>query len=257
MNLEQSKPRLSAWRLNVMSCGFVAMAGMLTTLTQGNDFKPVEATAVSLMKQAHDGRAEWHEFPGFRAQLRASVDGAAAEGAVTVTHDGKVTLELPSGETFAWVASSLKSIVGHRLSSDGAIETVAFADDVTVHPLGRLLKSTDPSDKSLWRVQGDLLTEVHRFNDKTRFVISIADVARNVEGKHLPQNFSVTTWDVVTGQLKSSRQVFNQWKRVGQVDLPIKLRAVICKDDGSRRVEQIELLNPELLPANAKVSAIP
>ncbi|WP_010583052.1 DUF3386 family protein [Schlesneria paludicola] len=251
----ESARRFSAWRLNVMSFGFVAMAGMLTTFTQGNDSKPTEVTAVSLMKQAHDGRAEWHEFPGFRAALRVSVDGVAVEGAVSVSREGDVKVELPAGDSFAWVTSTLKSIVGHRLSSDGAIETVAFADENTVHPLGRLLKSTEASDKSLWRVQGDLLTEVHRFNDKTRFVISVVDVSRNVEGKHLPKNFSITTWDAVSGQIRSSRQVSNEWVRVGKIDLPVKLRAVICKDDGSRRVEQIELLNPELLPANASAAA--
>jgi hypothetical protein len=141
------------------------------------------------------------------------------------------------------------------LSDDGAIETVAFADDQENHPLGRLLKSTGENDKSLWRVQGDVMTEVHRHHDKTRFIISVTDVVRNVEGKHLPKNFNVTTWDVASGQIKSSRQVYNEWKRVGRIDLPAKLLAAISKDDGSRRVEQIELSNHELLSVPVDKSA--
>ncbi|WP_397571811.1 DUF3386 family protein [Schlesneria sp. T3-172] len=247
--------RLAAmWRIDLMSFGLVALAVFLTSLTHGGDGTQPAPTAVSLMEEAHNGRVVWKDFPGFRAKIRAAADGKAVEGTVTVSSKGTISLELPSGEGFAWVETSLKSLVGHRLSDDGAITTVAFADDVTSHPLGRLLKSTDESDKSLWRVQGDLLTEVHRFNGKTRFVISVADVARNAEGKHLPKNFSVTTWDSVTGQIKTSRQVYNEWARVGHLDLPAKLLAATSKDDGSRRVEQLELSGHELLSTTANAA---
>lgn len=104
------------------------------------------------------------------------------------------------------------------------------------------------------RLQGNVLTEVHRFNGKTRFVISVADVVRNAERKHLPKNFSVTTWDAASGQIKTSRQVYNEWSRVGHLDLPAKLLAAINKDDGSRRVEQVELFEHELLSTSAGVS---
>ena len=245
----------SRWRVNVLSFGFVAMAGFLTTFTQGGDAHPETTTAVTLMKHAHQGRAEWHDFPGFRAKLNANVDGVTAEGTVKVSPDGAVSVFLPSGDAFAWVTPSLKSIVGHRLTSAGAIENVAYADDQRSHPMGRLLRSTVATDKSLWRVQGDLMTEVHRINDKTRFVISVVDVARNAEGKHLPKNFSITTWDTASGQLKSSRQVSNEWTRVGSIDLPSKVRAIISHEDGSRRVEQIEILGHELLPASGNATA--
>jgi hypothetical protein len=248
--MNTNRSLFSRLRIDLMSLGLVALAGFLTSLTQGGDRNESLPTAVSLMHQAHDGRAVWREFPGFQAKLRASVDGTAVEGTVHVSPTGTVKIELPNKDQFAWVESSLKSIVGHRLSNDDAIQTVAFADDHKTHPLGRLLKSTTESDQSLWRVNGDLLTEVHRFNGKTRFVISVADVVRNTEGKHLPKNFSVTTWDVASGQIKTSRQVINEWTRIGQVDLPVKLLAAIYKDDGSRRVEQIELSGHELLSAS-------
>lgn len=241
-------------RLDLLSFGLVALAVFMTSLTRGGDNQDAPPGAAALMKQAHDGRAVWRTFPGFRAKVRASVDGSTLEGAVHVSSSGTVTLEPTGDERFAWVETSLKSIVGHRLSDEGAIATVAFADQVETHPLGRLLKSTEESDKSLWRVKGDLMTEVHRQNGRTRFVISVTDVVYNAEGKHLPKNFSVTTWDAASGQIKSSRQVYNEWSRVGHLDLPGKLLAAISKDDGTRRVEAIELSEHELLSTTAGVS---
>lgn len=245
------------WRINAVSLGCVAFACFLTSLTQGNEertAKPAtaEQSAVNLMKQSHDGRAVWQNFPGFHAKLRVTADGATQEGTVQVSPAGEIKLQLADDPAFKWVEASLKSLVGHRLSTEEAIQTVEFADQTTAHPLGRLLKSTVTSDNSLWRVQGDVLTEVHRFHGKTRFVISVTDVFRNPEGKHLPKNFNVTTWDSTSGQIKTSRQVFNEWTRIGSIDVPAKVMAAINKDDGTRRVEQIEFTNHELLtPATA------
>ncbi len=76
----------SLWRIDLMSFGLVAFAGLLTSLTQGGDEAP--PTAVGLMQRAHDGRAVWREFPGFRAAGRASVDGVAVEGTLQVNPSG-------------------------------------------------------------------------------------------------------------------------------------------------------------------------
>lgn len=247
-------PKLSFtpwWRLDLMAFGLVALACLLTSFAKGGDKESVVSTASSLMQTAHDGRAVWREFPGFAARVKVSSDGAAVEGALHVTEAGTVKLDLPQDERFAWAAGTLKSVVSHRLSDDGAILDVAFADDQVAHPMGRLLKSTGASDKSLWRVQGDLLTEVHRFNEKTRFIISVSDIWRTAEGKHLPRDYTVTTWDTTTNQLKSTRQLHNEWLRVGHLDLPKKLLAATSRDDGSRRVEQIELTEHKLLTDSA------
>jgi hypothetical protein len=242
---------ISRWRIDLLSIGLVAFAGLMTSLTQGGDSAADEQTAVTLMQRAHDGRAVWSEFSGFRAKVRASVDGSTVNGTLLVSSTGGVTLEIPQDERFAWVNGSLKSLVGHRLSDSDAIKTVAFADDQVALPLGRLLKSTDDSDKSLWRVPGDLLTEVHRLNGKTRFVIRVTDIVRNAERKHLPKTFDVTTWEVASNQIKSTRQVYNEWTRVGHTDLPVRFLTAVSKDDGSRHVEQIEMSDHELLPVGS------
>jgi len=223
-------------------------------LMSGLELRAAE-TAESLMKQAHDGRAIWSKFPGFTADISAGSDKQAAKGTLKVSATGDVILAFPNEAKTDWAGKTLKSVVGHRLSEDGAIANVDFADDVADHPLGRLLKSKDASEHSLWRVKGDLMTEVHRAMGKTRFIISVVDVARTKEGKHLPRNFTVTTWDAANGAIVSTRQVYNEWTRVGDIDLPTRLLAINSKSDGTRTVEDLVLTNHKLgNPATASAA---
>ncbi|OYW16721.1 MAG: hypothetical protein B7Z55_14040 [Planctomycetales bacterium 12-60-4] len=165
-------------------------------------------------------------------------------------------MRLSGSDQAEWLERALDSLIGHRLAGSDAIGNVEFADDNATHPFGRLMRSLDPQEKSLWRVRGDVLTEVHRFNDKTHFVISVSDVARTAEGKHLPQDFTVETWDRATGRLIKSRQVHTEWTRVQHIDLPTRWWAVVNTDGESRSVESFELSAHRLLPATV-VSAKP
>ncbi len=240
---------MNAARLHI-SCIFryVLAAGVAAVACgQGASLRSEEpgktATAAALMRQAHDGRAEWRNFQGFEARLRCTVDGAAAEGTISVDREGKVKLSLPEGPHFAWVQRPLDSLVGHRLAEDEAITNVEFADSETEHPHGRLLRSLDPKNKSMWRVKGDVLTEVHRNGDDSRFIISIADVERTPEGKHLPRNFVVTTWELPSGRIQSVRQVYQEWRRFSGVDLPTRYLAISNRSDGTTSAQQIELFD--------------
>lgn len=208
-------------------------------------------SAGDLMKRAHDGRGEWHDFRGFHADLEATANGKSTTGSLDVGPDGTIKLKLKNEEDMQWVERSLASVINHRLSGGAAVTNVEFADEETKHPLGRLIRSTSADEKSLWRVQGNVMTEVTRINAKTRMVISVAEVYRTKEDKHLPRSFVTTTWNVETGAIESTRQVSNEWKRVEQWDLPSKLVAMINKNDGSRRVEQITLSQHWILPVKA------
>ena len=211
-------------------------------------------TAAAQMQAAHDGRAVWVHFPGFEADIRASHQGEVVTGKLQVSAGGTIQLQLASDQKADWLERSLDSLIGHRLEGGDAIQNVTYADEPAEHPFGRLIKSNEASDHSLWRVQGDVLTEVHRINDKTHFVISVADVARNAEGKHLPQNFTVETWDRATGRLIKSRQVHTSWKRFGTFDLPVDWWAVVNTDGETRTVERIEFSGHRLLSATAAVT---
>lgn len=207
------------------------------------------ATAAAWMQKAHDGRAVWDDFPGFEAQMRCRVDGETFECRIQVDRNGEMQLSMPLPERFAWVRRTLDSVIGHRLSSGAAATNVEFADDQADHPHGRLLRSLDPENKSLWRAQGDVLTEVHRFGKESRFVISVTDVWRTPEGKHLPKSYDVVTWSVPSGQIQSVRQVHQEWRRVGKIDLPTRYLAITNGSDGSRVAHQIEW-SEHILPSS-------
>lgn len=210
-------------------------------------------TAQSVMDRAHHGRATWQKFPGFKAEIAAASPNRASSGTLTVGADGKIELKLAEPQGLEWVERSLSSIIGHRLADDQGATNLEFADEDTKHPMGRLLKSKDASEKSLWRVQGDVLTEVHRFHGENHMVISVGEVARTPEGKHLPKSYSVTTWNK-DGAIVSTRQVQQEWKRIAGVDLPVRVVAAINKNDGSRSVEEVTLAKHELLTSTAAVS---
>lgn len=215
-------------------------------------------SAEEMMAKAHHGRAVWDTFPGFQANIVAARDGKAAQGTVSVNSNGDITLkwrDAKNEEELAWVQRSLQSLVNHRLSDNAAITNVEFADEFTQHPMGRLIRSKEPAEKSLWRVKGDVLTEVHRVTDKSRMIISVAEVARTPEGKHLPRSFVTTTWNNDGGAIESSRQVFQEWKRIDGLDIPVRVTAMIATGDGQRKVEEIALTNAHPLPQQSKVTA--
>lgn len=206
-----------------------------------------DATAPELLQTAHDGRAVWHKFPGFQGNIVGNRNGAVVSGRVVVSASGSVEITAADSADAAWLQRSLESLVGHRLADSDPEKNVTFADENTQHPFGRLIKSTDPANRSLWRVKGDVLTEVHRISDQVHFVISVADVWRTTDGKHLPRNFSVETWDRATGRLTKSRQVHTQWVTVDGVDLPQSWWAVENTDGTGRSVTQWELQDLQLL----------
>ncbi len=230
--------RFSRLGRHVLAISALAVLGVCAPAARAADKTPEQ-----LMTEAHEGRAVWTDFHGFTADIIATVDGKSTKGTLDVSPEGALELKLSDPSGMEWVERTLQSTVSHRLSDDGAITNVEFADEDRNHPMGPLLKSKDPADKSLWRVKGDVLTEVHRNHGKTRFIISVGEVSRTAEGKHLPHSFVVTTWDNETGAITKARQVQNEWKRFGRLDLPVRLVGMNATSDGKRQVEEIRLSN--------------
>lgn len=237
----------------------VALFGSLmgaSSQVVGEELSSNQPTAPQLMQIAHDGRAEWENFPGFDVKLTLATDTVQGEGHLHVSRDGKMDLTLPPGEEFQWAQRALKSVVGHRLVQSPAITNVEFADKQTNHPHGRLLRSSNPEEKSLWRVQGDVMTEVHRITETSRLIISISDVLRTPEGKHLPQNFSVTTWELPSNQIKSARQVHQGWVRIDGIDLPAEFWAITNRPDGTSVTQRIDFSEHKLLNKAQTISTL-
>jgi hypothetical protein len=208
-------------------------------------------SAESMMHRAHVARSGWDaSFPGFKADVRVAIDGEIAEGKVSVT-PGEVKLDLPKGPAADWAAEQLESILMHRTAGVREKYDVSFADDVKDHPLGRLIRFHGGTTHSLYRINDDVITEVHRTMEKVRFTISVTDVTRNTESQTLPRHFNVSYWDTATGQLQSNHDFTDDWVRLGKYDLPksrLLVQTKAGKDDSpARRVYQLLLSNHELV----------
>jgi hypothetical protein len=206
------------------------------------------ATAEEMMLRAHAARATWEKFPGFRAKVQLNRNGQVFSGEVLVGSDGAVSLQLPQAVDLAWAQRKLDSLVAHRLPTGETSYNVQFADDELHHPLGRLIRFNEDRLHSVYRIRGDVITEVHRQMGETRFTISVVEVTRNAEGKYLPRTYTVSFWDGSSGALRSTTTVHNAWVRVGGFDLPRRVMSIETADGGRREVYQIVFSGHELLP---------
>lgn len=229
----------------------MVLAGWSGWLPAAEEAPASDPAAEKMMIAAHQARAGWDEsFPGFSAELTVYMDGTKYEGTATVDADGGVEVVLPDEAARRWAGGQLESIAMHRFASVRDRYDVSFADQVTTHPLGRLIRFHGGSTHSLYRIRDDLITEVHRTMDEVKFTITVTHVVRNAEGKYLPVHFNVCYWDRQSGQLKSTDDFEDGWRRVGRYDLPASRLLVRSSSEG-RRVYQLQLDHHKLLAGEA------
>jgi hypothetical protein len=206
--------------------------------------------ASAMMARANSARATWENFPGFEADVAAFQNERQSSGKLRVSATGEVKLEMTEPAT--WAQRKLESLVSHRMPSDGPTPDVSFADDQTGHPCGRLIRLIGDAEMgSMFRVQDDVIREVHRTAKESRFVITVLDVERNAEGRVLPAFYTVSFWDNESGNLKSTTVVRDEWTRIGSWDLPTRVHSIEVADDGKRTVYQISLTNHKSIEAVA------
>jgi hypothetical protein len=206
---------------------------------------PAAASADLRLEAAHEARASWGPgFPGFSADLLVQGEGEPARGRVVVAPDGSIDLDLPDGSAREWATAQLRSLVMHRgLNGPTVLASgAAFADDDATHPYGRLIRLADDAMGSLYRIDGDVIREVHREHRGRRFINRVLATTRNAEGKILPESYSVAYWDPATGALDRVETFHNAWTRVGRLDLPVEHTQVVASDGGST-VRRILLSN--------------
>jgi Protein of unknown function (DUF3386) len=224
---------------------------------------PLERTdadpaAVALFEEAVAARAQWHDFPGFSAQIRGNLDGRRFEGRVTIDAQGAVEFvdDAPDAQeaVAGWVQEQLESIVQHRLArpaAERARPVLRFAEARDDHPLGRLLTFDGGRFASSYRVKDRQILVVNRNVGKENFTITILENDRNPEGKYLPRSYVVRYWDAATGRLLRTETVQDGWHRVGAWDLPA-LHTVTTATDAGLSVRRFELSRHELLRRQAK-----
>ena len=199
------------------------------------------------MKRAHDVRAEWKDFSGFKADVVVSADSNHIDGTVVVSADGDVALQLADSEVAEWAKEDLKSLVDHRLPRGSREYDVEFVKGERPNAQGRLIRFNDDRMHSVYRVRYNLITEVHRTMGNRKLMINVVDVQWNQEKKTLPRTYTVSSTDVKTDEVSSMQVVNNRWARVGMFDLPARVLKIINKEDGGREVREIRLENHELL----------
>lgn len=208
-------------------------------------------TAEEMMVRAHEARMTWGEgFPGFEAEMVVRADGEVHRCSVKVTAGGAVLLNMPKPrpKSVEWAQDRLQSVVDHRQAGSRKYD-VSFADDDTDHPFGRLIKFNQDRLHSVYRIQGDLIREVHRTVGQTRFIISVIEVTQTAEKKYLPRTYTVSYWDADSGGLKRSDTFYSGWTRVGAFDLPARLLVVTTAGDRRRDVRELRLSDHRLLKA--------
>ena len=211
-----------------------------------------DAKAVELFEQAIAARAQWQDFPGFRAKVAGSVDGRDFVGDVKVAGDGSVQLTTDDEATREWVEDQLGSIAMHRAAQGprGERPRLWFGDDDADHPLGRLLVFGGGEFASSYRVKERQITVVNRAMGRQNMTITVLDNQRTDEGKFLPRSYTVQYWDDAGGRLLRSEAIDDRWTRVGPFDLPAAHTMTISSDVG-QTVRSFRLSDHQLLAGDS------
>ena len=216
-------------RLLCLILGVVAL-GFPSGLSLGAEKEAkvaADAGATKLLADARAARANYHDFPGFSADIEIKLDGKATRGQVEVSNTGKVTLQVENADAEKWAKHTLASIIGHRLSSGPDEETpCAFLDDDTHHPLGRAIRVLNDEFHSSYRIRDRQVIVVNRQVPGARFTITVMENRTTKEKRFLPTCYVVNTWDAKTDALTSSETHHQTWQRVGAFDLPKETLAV-------------------------------
>jgi hypothetical protein len=208
--------------------------------TQGADTE-----AARLFKAAIAHRAEWHDFPGFSADVGGQVDGRPFTGTVTVGRNGSVSVDTSDATARPWLQDQLTSIVTHRLAQPGVDShpghepRFRFADETDDHPLGRLLTTDGDAMGSSYRIKDGQITVVNRRIGKMNMSITVLDNDQNPDGRLLPHSYIVHYWDATTGKLDRVETFQERSKRLGAWDLPL-MRSVVTSSDGGLSVKSVD-----------------
>ena len=218
--------------------------------------KGADPKAVHLFQEALAARASWREFPGFRAEVKALVDGRAWTGSATISAKGEVDLDKEDAVAAPWVKEQLESLVMHRLARPQAqpqekSPILRFADDDLDHPLGRLLTFEGGTFASSYRVKDHQILVVNRSLGKVNMTITIVENDVNADKKFLPRSYTVDYWNSQKGELQRAETIQNRWTRLGSWDLPTQLTVVTASAAG-QGVKTMALSQHRLLNAGKK-----
>lgn len=193
-------------------------------------------SAAQLMKQAHDARGVWNDFPGFSAELTVRNDGSVSTGTITVSADFSYELDAFEEPVVSWLHHKLRSVIGHRRARPFSDEGFDFSNQ-EVEGSGRLVARKDGS--GVFRIEDGLITEVHRKSDSRWLEISNLQQLPIGDGQVLPQVSSVVYRDPRTGDITSNRSNTFEWTKVGDFHLPARAFTIEVSEKGGRSVREL------------------
>lgn len=205
--------------------------------------------AVTLFEEAIQARAQWNEFPGFRADITTIINEDTFHGSTTVSASGSTQSDMGASRAESWVNSQLQSIALHRGARDTNNSTpvrLRFADQDKEHPLGRLLTVSGGQFASSYRIRDKQILIVNRALARQNLTIRVLANELNTEGRFLPHVYTVQYWDHLTGATSRCETVQNRWKRVGNWDLPTDQIVTVATHEGLE-TRQFTLKHHELL----------
>jgi hypothetical protein len=203
--------------------------------------------AYALLKSAHDARQTWPaNFAGFTAEFTFNDNGKVSTGSLAYAGNTgtEIKVEGLAAEASEWLNNQFNSLLAHRRGGDfskgdGRHAITFGVDDKS--PLGRLLELHDAMQSS-YRVRDGQTVEVTRTMNEERFIITVLNT-QSVEGsKYLPHNFTVTYFDVKTGQLKRSDMFTDSYEKKWGVWYPTS-RRIIRAENGKLTTRVIEIRN--------------
>ncbi len=187
------------------------------------------------------------DFSGFRSKLTVNVDGQAHSGTMLFRPPITLEIELADKDVRKSVKSTVRSLLSHRMRSDGSPEENLRLAEGDSHPLGRRVLLGDKYDSS-YRIRDRRILEVDRKMKESRLVISVLATETTAAGKYLPTRFFVTVFDRESGALKNASVYTDVYQRVGGEYLPRSRRIISTKDGRTETLlvewEEIELLEP-------------
>jgi hypothetical protein len=198
--------------------------------------RPADPEAVSLFQDALSARAQWTDFPGFTGRIHGEVDGRTFAGDVTLSADGKVTLDVDDDTAKGWVTDQLESIAMHRGAGSqgggGAAPVLRFANTDEQHPLGRLVTVEGGRFAVSYRIKDRQILVVNRHVGPYNMTITVLENDRNPDGQFLPRTYTVQYWDAASAALRRTETVQDRWVRVGAFDLPKEQTQTIASERG-------------------------
>ncbi len=186
-------------------------------------------------------------FPGFRSKLTVYADGRTHSGTMLFRPPITLEVELVDKDVRKKVKSTVRSLLSHRMQSDGSLDGDLRLAEADNHPLGRRILLGDKYDSS-YRIRDRRILEVDRKMEDSRLVINVLETEITATGKYLPTQFFVTVFDRESGAVKSASAYSDVYQRIDGEYLPRSRRII---DAENMRVETllieweaIELLAP-------------